>query len=840
MTARKCITGKAEDGKVNRDDAARVAQLFDDIEAQHRGSMGPGATDAAAADVTRALQRQIRERKRRTLRQLRAQNEVMNRADATPTRVDDAMLGLLDFDPTGRVSGENVSMMKDVIRGRAHALMADFLSTFRSKAAGFVRRKPGLEDIVSELHGQSTGNAEAKTMAGAITESFEYLRRTFNQAGGAIPKRKDWGMPQMHDRGKLARADKDKWINFTFDRLDRAKMIDLDTGLPMSDAKLRTTLQSVYDNIVSDGLIDIKGSGAARRSIIARRQEHRFLTFKDSKTWLEYQRLYGHADVFSIITGHVESMARDIATIQVLGPNPEATMRLMENLIDQASAKKAISGTGRAAAKVAADIAGPKVAIRDTYNSVTGMLGTPSLSWWANVSQGNRNILTSAMLGGAFFSALADRTFSSMASSVNGIPAGRVLKEHLKLFTPHATADQRQAVRLGFTAQGWSNQAIGLQRYIGEVIGPEWTRRFADSVLRLSLLSPWTQAGRWGFQTEMLGFITEQAGRKFKNLPSALQRSFRRHGVTPNDWELIRNTPLWKDPETGATFLRPQDMLAGFDDIQAETPLFRQHSEAANKLQQALFIEAEFAIPSSTARVRGLLTGGKQSGTFWGEMIRNVTLFKSFPVTLLHTHLQRGATLQGGTAKGKYFAHLIIGTAIMGALGEQLSQISKGRDPITMDPESEEGKAFWLKAMTRGGGFGIFGDFLFSDVNRYGGGILATAAGPVLGSQVPSASRLTVGNLQELFKEGEAKNPGRELIQFVKLMAPGRSLWYATNAMERLIFDEAQKLIDPNYAQSFQSVENRMRQTTGQEFFSRPGQGVIPQRAPRLEAAIGR
>lgn len=176
---------------------------------------------------------------------------------------------------------------------------------------------------------------------------------------------------------------------------------------------------------------------------------------------------------------------------------------------------------------------------------------------------------------------------------------------------------------------------------------------------------------------------------------------------------------------------------------------------------------------------------------------------------------------------------------MLGALGEQLSQISKGRDPLNMDGTTEKGRAFWLKALTRGGGLGIFGDFLFSDVNRFGGGILNTLAGPVFGTQVPSATRLSIGNLQELVKEGKMRNPGRELTRFVQLMTPGRSLWYGSLAMERLIFDEMQKMIDPNAAQAFRRIEQRARRERGQSYFSPPGRGLPPKRGPRLKEIAG-
>ncbi len=155
-----------------------------------------------------------------------------------------------------------------------------------------------------------------------------------------------------------------------------------------------------------------------------------------------------------------------------------------------------------------------------------------------------------------------------------------------------------------------------------------------------------------------------------------------------------------------------------------------------------------------------------------------------------------------------------------------------------MDATTETRCAFWLQELARGAGLGIFGDFLFSDVNRYGGSVWNTFAGPVLGTQLDQAARLTVGNLQELIKEGEAKGAGRELTRFAELMTPGRSLWSARLAMERLIFDEMQKMIDPNANAPSRRIERRAHRERGQGFFSPPGSGFPPKRRPDLGEAL--
>ena len=264
--------------------------------------------------------------------------------------------------------------------------------------------------------------------------------------------------------------------------------------------------------------------------------------------------------------------------------------------------------------------------IRDRYETTTGRTALVANGPVAAISQGNRNIVTAASLGSAIIAALSDAPLLSITSRMNGIPATRVLARHLKLFASGGRADRRLAVRLGFTAQGWADKAIAAQRILGESVGPEITEKIADTVLRATWLSPWTEAGRYAFQLEMLGHITGQVGKAFDDLDSAVKSTFTRYGIDADDWNTMRETALWKDPESGAEFLRAEDVAAG--------EFGTKRADAANKLQQAIFNETGFAIITTNPRVKGVLTAAQPAGTFWGEVMRNTALFKGFPITI--------------------------------------------------------------------------------------------------------------------------------------------------------------------------------------------------------------
>jgi hypothetical protein len=137
--------------------------------------------------------------------------------------------------------------------------------------------------------------------------------------------------------------------------------------------------------------------------------------------------------------------------------------------------------------------------------------------------------------------------------------------------------------------------------------------------------------------------------------------------------------------------------------------------------------------------------------------------------------------------------------------------------------------------MLQGGGFGIFGDILFYDVNRFGGSAAVTLMGPVvqLGDDV---RKLTVGNIMQLPGD-DPTNAGREATNFVRRYLPGGSIWYARLALNRIVFDELQKELDPNYAASFRRMEARARNEFDQDFWWRPGE-TSPDRAPDFENAL--
>ena len=192
-------------------------------------------------------------------------------------------------------------------------------------------------------------------------------------------------------------------------------------------------------------------------------------------------------------------------------------------------------------------------------------------------------------------------------------------------------------------------------------------------------------------------------------------------------------------------------------------------------------------------------------------------MYKNFPITLGMTHLHRGLQQVGLKGKMKYLVPMVLGGALMGSLAYEIKQVAAGKKPT---PPSEMGVRYWLNAMIYGGGLGIFGDFLFTDTNRYGGSFAKTLAGPVAGF-IGDSINLTAGNLAQL-ASGEKTNAGKELAAFIQRYTPGSNAWYARLVFERIIFDTIEKLLNPNYDTDNRRRTNQMLSRTGQEYWWSP------------------
>lgn len=814
-----CILRAVNAGLMDPRRAQEARALFREKSDQLRLKFGGDEALARAREQTvleiRGALAQIRRQKLLQVSRIREIDTILSRTDAD---VDRLALAVLSQDPG--ISGvASIETRHKTIRGLLHSNLGQMLERYRIGLLGESRQKAELLDVGRALFGQAVDNANAQEFARAWAATAERARRMFNAAGGAIPHRKDWHLPQSHNAVAVRAAGFKAWLDDILPRLDLAKMGDGDAGI--SEADFRRMAEGIWREISTDGWASRDPSGAAMgRKLASRRMDHRFLVFQDFDAWHGYHERFGEGDIFSVMMGHLDGMARDISALQVLGPNPTATLRWMQSRVEKDLKLQAMQRRQKNDA-FDSRINTTKRTLDLLWEFHTGSANSPVHGKWARTMAGTRSLIQAAQLGGAALSALTDLGFQKLAAGQVGTSFRNIATRYVGLLNPLDTADQVTAVRLGLIADNWSTLASAQQRYVGEISGPEVTRRITDFVMRVSLLSPWTQAGRWAFGMEFYGMLADNAGRAFKDLPEPVQRTLTNHSISAGEWDIARASKMME--HNGAKFLRAEDI---------------PDEPTALKFLDMVHAETEFAVPNSSSRGRATLTGGTRPGTIVGELVRSVAMYKNFAATLMFTHFRRAMAQPSAGQKGAYIAQLILIATAMGALSLQAKQVAAGKDPRTMfDAKDPAATAkFWGAAAIQGGGLGIFGDFLFAQQNRYGGGLAETVAGPVvgLGASVTGYVNENVGKTMN----GDDANWLGGAVDLAAQYTPGQSIWWAREGMEHLIWDQLRLLSDPKAPQRLRNMERNQKRDYGQESWWRRGD-ALPNRAPDLGAAFG-
>lgn len=670
-----------------------------------------------------------------------------------------------------------------------------------------------VRDLVYEMRGQDTGNVRAKKGAKAWAGVTELLRQRFNDAGGDIGYLENWGIPQHHSMEKVGRVSQDKWVSDVIGKLDRKYYIK-DDGQLMSDAELTAFLGEAYNTIATGGLNKLSDtgmriSGARSNRGNASRQIH----FKDADSYLEYQREYGDRSLWEVMVGHLEGISKDIALVETYGPNPDHVFR---SILDEVTAEQATANperTGR--------IKRLANSTENLYNFIAGKtqpIANPHIARW---SDNIRNWMVASRLGSALLASFSDLGTMYMSAKVANIPMNRLFMNQLEAMNPANRTELARARRAGLAMESLLGS---VNRWAMDNMGPSVSRWAATAVMRASGLTAWTDAHKRAYGVTMMGSLGEVVSRApdLRSLDDSDFRILKSKGITEQDfsvWKLAQQED-WGNGNT--TMLTPESIMRIPDAAVMHLGLpERVRFEAMRRLLAAVSEEVDMAVITPGAREQLLTGGGLQRGTWKGELTRSVFLFKSFPISVVLRHWTRAMGMPSAGGRAAYIAAFLASTTMLGALSQQLNDLASGRNPREMTGK-DAGK-FWLGALLKGGGLGLYGDFLLSDHTRYGGGALASMLGPVAGL-VDDVVKLAQG-IPLNAVEGKPEQTGGDLVKLGKGLIPGANLWYAKAALDHMIFNQLQEYFSPGY---LRKVEQRSKKQFNQTYWWRP-QDVTPQ-----------
>lgn len=708
---------------------------------------------------------------------------------------------------------DSVSTYSKGVSNEYFSRLIDTIEAVDARFLGMVENGRQAADLVREIFGEATGNAVAKKAAKAWLDTVESMRQRFNRAGGDIGKL-DYGyLPQPHDAVRVLKAGQDKWVGDLLPLLDRSRYID-ENGAQLNDAQLAEVMAGAWETITSGGLNKAEPGARTGTGMRANRgMDTRAIHFKDAGAYLQYAAAYNKGGVMSAMQGHVSRLAKDIALVEEMGPNPETQFKFMHDTATK---------TG------GSDVVGPwLVRTKDMWNVLNGTVGNPVNVRLAEVAQGARNVEVFGKLGSALLSSVTDIPTYFVATSFNKLGYWESTK---KLLSAFGSESRDYANRAGLVADSIVSD---MNRWAEGNIGKGWTGKLANATMKASLLEAWTDAIRRGFSVTMMGALGKLSRGDWKALEASDRARLERQGVTEADfkvWQLAepeswRNSLMLTAPSLRAI---PEAKLTAAGLTQ------RDLDRAASRLLGVIADESEYASLGQDLQTRAAVTRSTQKGTVEGEFLRSVALFKGFPMAMISRHWGRMADMlrDGDKASSVWYgAKLITMLTVFGGLATQLKDMANGKDPRDMsDPK------FWGAAFVQGGGMGVFGDILYTGLggqNRAGVPNWLSLLGPVFGSVVEGAN-VTIGNIGEAAR-GKETHAGAETLRFAKSHLPFINLWYAKAAIDHAVLQDAQEFLSPGYLSRMQDTA---RKDWNQAYYWRPGE-ERPDRLPDISKAFG-
>ncbi|SOE49132.1 hypothetical protein [Orrella dioscoreae] len=752
----------------------------------------------------------------------------------------EALRRMLAFYSDGRSGTISIESTASAIRNEAIGQMVDVFDVTRGKVLGLFTNQEGVANLVRELRGQDSGSPEAKAAARSFQDVAERLRQRFNRAGGDVGRLEDWGMPQSHSQQLVARAGRETWTNDVLGSVDRDRYTNPDGSL-MTDAELTEFLGNAWTTVATNGANKLEPGRPAGNGMRANRgSAERQIHFRDAEAYLAYQQKYSDTPMLQTLLSHVDRMARDVALVESLGPNPNLMMRYWT---DAARRQMTEAAPGRADA-----IEAETSKLETLYNEVSGAQKTVGSVRVAEGFDTYRSLNVASRLGSAAITAVTDIGTQALTSIYNGMPVTQVFMNELRSLNPASAVDRRQALRAGLGVQQfigavnrWGVDGLAQDAQVSGRIA-RYAQGMAAGVMKLSGMNALTGAGQQAFGTVMmdsLGSLTRGAG-MLDDLAKAgggdgrLARRLQSYGISDSDFDVwkLANPEDWRG--LGDTVLTaesiyrlPDAALAPLAAQQRTTPTALRE-RAATRLMAVVEAETSMAVIEPGARERAAIYGSfnQRRGNLPSELYRSALQFKSFPIAMMMRHGARAMGQQTGWGKAGYVAGLVGLTTVMGGIALQLNEVASGRDPRDMTDPRFVGAAFM-----KGGALGIYGDFLFADYTRQGGSLAGVVGGPILGD-VETLFRATMGNVQRA-SEGK-EGSGVAAVQLLKGKVPLANLWYTKAATDRLIFNQLQELASPGYTRR---MEQRARKEFKQGYWASPDGRRI--RAPDLGAAVG-
>lgn len=808
----ECIAKLEAAGTITKAIAGEAREFFQRSKAEWSRETGPASADAAAALETakklrdKAAENQIaiaadvkrwQTIEKRIVDDPRGRNAGLMGALTKDTLIGDNRLNALRREQPDHpiFSDSNADYRGAVIKDKLFAMLGPELEKFKAKLTGGAERLASARNFISERFGVDTGDAAAKAVSDGFNKVIEYGAARAKAAGKVFSELEDWRVFQHWVPDRVGSVPEDVYVKDHMAEIANGglKLFDKETNRYATAARYTDMLKKAYSDIRTEGGRDTPFSKNGRTFEFQSGQA-------GADSWLRLQAKYGVGnEIMAAVANHVDHMARSIALHETFGAHPDAVFAAAMRLVkDDPSVP--VKGFGWMTSDNT---------LRNTYNVISGRGHPVANETFARIMSGARDLVGMASLRNLPITIIpGDAAMTLLATNFHGMSGPNVIAH---VFDGTMTKEVAQHLQIG--SHGYMDYINNfVRKYEDQINVSGLIRKVSRTVVKATGADMWTTNGRLGFQASYLNQIAGMRDTPFDRLnPSFRDHFLGPYGFTAADWDKIRTAEPFTAPN-GATYIDPT----------------RLDGPIGERLLAAIKEQGSFAFHQPDARTGAIMRGNAVAGTMSGEAWLSMGQYKQFTMERMTTHLMRILTdgpIENRVMRGLAFTALSMAA---GAVSLQAAAVVAGKDPLSMASPK-----FWAEAFARGGAGGIYGDILSAALHGDRGGLnmAAQMAGPIPGFLGDAAGLAINPARREMDENGRSKaTAGGDATAFARRWSP--QTWYTKLAVDRLLWDKLQILLDPNYRGSFRRAEQRAKQQ-GSGMWWAPGMSS-PDRAPGL------
>lgn len=666
-------------------------------------------------------------------------------------------------------------------------------------------------EIMREMIGEPTGVKGAKDIARILKQSQNSWRLRLNDLGANIGELDDWITRTTHNTEKMAAASKGSrllndnrlaWVEYIQTKLNLKRTFP-DVNDPIEINKI---LSSIYDSLMTGDHLKYGGTNSiyGTKNVTNRLNSSRVLHFKDLQARQEYNIKFGEPSLQTSVFNVLTSSAKNIVMMQELGTNPQDTFNKILALL-----KKKYKSSDY---EIVRDLNFEN--FKGSFAEIDGSANIAGSQILAKIGEVVRSTGDMARLGGTVITSFADLgpymtttnfqgrgLLTGLFEAINGLLGGnnKAAMEALEVISNSVVVSNRGNV------------------YADGADGTGAINNLRNKFFKWNGLNGWVASLKSSMALGVSKFYGSLSETKFLDLEKRERNFLTLYGIDEGKWNMLRSIKtLAVDNKRYLTAEAVDDIS---DDVinkylgrklsAREIRNFKKDLQLTWK--NVLNDQGTHGTPEPDTQIRSITRMGTVRGTAMGEVNRFVMQYKNFSVSLYKKILRREMDSYGPDESKLIGASMLASTLMLGTIFGYIvlsvKDMLSGRSP--RDPKKS---AVIMQAFVQGGGGGIYGDFLMSEVqNQYGNGVLETAAGP------------TAGDIKKLIdvvrNMNEPKKAGKKFLQLAEGHTPFINLYYTKAAYDYLIGYQIKEYLDPGF---FNRMKKRNEENRGQTYYFKP------------------